>query len=814
MSDENPIVIAPASVPQEQALNSTSDITLYGGSAGCFDADTEFMGEHGWIKFSEYVKGTKVAQYNVEEDLVSFVEPLDYIKLPQSSFKRIQARGLDFCLSPEHRVLYWPYDKPNVITYSEVISRHEKSKTKGWTGKIKTTFKVSNIGIDLSEGEIRLQVAAQADGRFVREGKDNYCQMRFAKERKYDRLLELCKKFNLRFDDRGFKPCDRYKSGKAFEVIVWPQRATKLYTNDWWKCSQEQLETIVDEVAHWDASDLKNKSGTIRYFTNHKINADFIQYAFHACGYNTSISRDDETYTVNASLTGNGFRGFANKDGKAEVEDYQSVDGFKYCFSVPSEYLLVRRNNKVFLSGNSGKTYTLLITALRFMMVPRSTGIIFRRTSKMLDAPGSIWSEAVSMYSTIFPKIRIRHREHEIIFDNDSILKFSHMQYESNAYDHKGGQYSFVAFDEATDFTETQVTFLLSRMRNANVSYTPQMYLCTNPDYNSFLREWIQDFYLDPVDGTPIAERSNVERYFVKQGNAIKWFDKREDAEAIHGKGNASGIRSFRFCSAKIWDNPFLRDTDYLSNLMALDRVQRLIMLEGSWTARMESAGYWHRNNVEIVENAPTDSRRRVLGVDLAFSRPTETIPDPDSSAFVLMSKGTDNVYTVEHVHTMQDRVHAVEAKLFELAATFGRDVTYCIPCDPNAQAGAYARDLQRRMAEKGFTCKLQKPVKSKLVRFQPFASVTEAKFVRIVRGDWNKDYFDQLEIFDGMGKHHDDMVDATSDAFLELNKGTTIPTMSLSSINISPSPNSQSFLQTYNQNSAASFSLPTFNIR
>lgn len=89
-------------------------------------------------------------------------------------------------------------------------------------------------------------------------------------------------------------------------------------------------------------------------------------------------------------------------------------------------------------SAGSGKTYTLLITALKFMMVPKSTGCIFRRTSKMLDAPGSIWSEAVQMYTGLFDKIRIRHREHEIIFENGSILKFSHMQHESNAYDHKG----------------------------------------------------------------------------------------------------------------------------------------------------------------------------------------------------------------------------------------------------------------------------------------------------------------------------------------------------------------------------------------
>lgn len=445
-------------------------------------------------------------------------------------------------------------------------------------------------------------------------------------------------------------------------------------------------------------------------------------------------------------------------------------------------------------------------------MVPRSTGCIFRRTSKMLDAPGSIWAEAVGMYTSLFPNIRVRHREHEIIFPNASVLKFSHMQHESNAFDHKGAQYSFVAFDEATDFTETQVTFLLSRMRNANVSYTPQMYLCTNPNYHSFIREWIQDFYLDPIDGTPIPEKSNVERYFVRIGNEMKWYDSRAAAEAVHGKGKQSGIRSFRFCSARIWDNPFLRDTDYLSNLMSLPRVERLIMLEGSWTARAETSGYWNRSKIKLVDLAPIKTKKRVLGVDFAFTRPSETNKSPDSTAFVLMSKDDDSVYTVEYVYTMQDTVGAVEKKLFELAQLFGTETTISIPQDPNAQAGAYARDLQRRLAEKGFYCRLQRPVKSKLVRFQPFAAVTEAGFVNVVAGDWNKAYFDQLEIFDGLGKHHDDMVDATSDAFFLLNQAFTLPSMNLSAVNISVGKQSPKF--DFNQlGKPTSFSIPTFNI-
>lgn len=92
-------------------------------------------------------------------------------------------------------------------------------------------------------------------------------------------------------------------------------------------------------------------------------------------------------------------------------------------------------------SAGSGKTYTALLIALKFMQHPRATGVIFRRTSKMITSPGSIWHEAVNMFTTIYPEgsgLRIRHRENEIIFPNGAVLKFSHMQHESNMYDHKG----------------------------------------------------------------------------------------------------------------------------------------------------------------------------------------------------------------------------------------------------------------------------------------------------------------------------------------------------------------------------------------
>lgn len=460
-------------------------------------------------------------------------------------------------------------------------------------------------------------------------------------------------------------------------------------------------------------------------------------------------------------------------------------------------------------SAGSGKTYTSLLIALKFMQHPRATGVIFRRTSKMITSPGSIWHEAVNMYTSIYKTgLKIRHRENEIVFPHGAILKFSHMQHESNMYDHKGGQYSLVIFDEATDFTEDMVVYLLSRMRNAYVDYKPQMFLMTNPDYNSFLRLWIQDFYLDPLTGIPKEELAGVKRYFFRQGNTMLWYNSIEAAEEAHGKGTSSGITSFTFIPATCKDNPPLlkAQPDYISRLMSLPRVEMERLLLGSWTARAESSGYFKREWVEIVDNPNGRAKQRVRAWDFAFSKPSEQYPNPDWTRGTLMSKDASKVYTVEDMVSMRDRVHEVEKLIFKTAYEDGQDVIISIPVDPNAQAAAYAKDLQRRLAEKGFHVRLSKPVKSKLTRFAPFSSIAQAGFVRVVRGDWNREFFEELEIFTGENKREkDDIADTCSDCILILNKTVEIPNMFLPNLSTS---NPFGF----NQSTAADVSAPVFS--
>ena len=144
------------------------------GAAGCLDATGEYLTPQGWKKFSDYHENDLVAQYDKDTNKLEFVKPEQYVKLPCESFKRVKARGIDFILSEEHKVPYWESKtstEMKIQTWGEIVKGLEKNR-KGFKGWIKTTFDYSGSGLDLTEGELRLQIAVQADGRIVKEGKD------------------------------------------------------------------------------------------------------------------------------------------------------------------------------------------------------------------------------------------------------------------------------------------------------------------------------------------------------------------------------------------------------------------------------------------------------------------------------------------------------------------------------------------------------------------------------------------------------------------------------------------------------------------
>ena len=384
--------------------------------------------------------------------------------------------------------------------------------------------------------------------------------------------------------------------------------------------------------------------------------------------------------------------------------------------------------------------------------------MIFRRTTKQISNPGGLFDSAVNLFKRVDPKLRVRIRELEILFSSGAQLKFAYLDNTSDKYNFQGAELTFIGFDEVQQISEDNFLYLLSRLRSTTVDYKKQVVATGNPDYDSFIRHWVE-FALDER-GIPHRKDIYPTRYLIQvEGGKLRWSDTREELEDIFGKSDDTGILSFKFIPGTIYDNPPLMKADptYVSKLKALPRVEMERLLLGSWYARLEAAGLWKREWVTLVDHPNPKANKRIRAWDFAFSKPSEQYPNPDWTRGVLLSKDKNSIYTVENVVSLRDRVHEVEKLVFETAMRDGQDVTISIPIDPAAAAGAYARDFQRKLSEYGFNVRLSKPVKSKVTRFAPFSSVTQAGFVNVVKGDWNTPFFDELEVFDGDVKRKDD---------------------------------------------------------
>lgn len=335
-----------------------------GGGSGCVDCDTEYFTGTEWKKISEY-DGNKVLQYNPETKKASLTQPLRYISKPADKLYQISTlRGsVNMCLSDDHSFAYiTSKGHMQKKKFSEVMEIHQ-NRRQGFYGRIETAFLYGGKGIDLTDNEIRLMCAVMADGHF--RDKVNFCDVRVKKQRKKDRMRELLK--NIKYKE--------YCTGEYSLFRFYAPRKEKEFTDYWYQCNNHQLKIICDEVIHWDGSvNGKRKM----FFSTSKKSADFIQFAFSATGNRSTISTDNLQrndnrerpicYHVNC-VSGNSTVSMvcSNEKTKAKIEEIKPKDQKQYCFTVETGYLVLRRGDRIFITGNCGKTHICTAIAGRYI---------------------------------------------------------------------------------------------------------------------------------------------------------------------------------------------------------------------------------------------------------------------------------------------------------------------------------------------------------------------------------------------------------------------------------------------------------------
>lgn len=172
--------------------------------------------------------------------------------------------------------------------------------------------------------------------------------------------------------------------------------------------------------------------------------------------------------------------------------------------------------------------------------------------------------------------------------------------------------------------------------------------------------------------------------------------------------------------------------------------------------------GMFRRDWFPVVDAAPAGCKW-VRGWDLAA-----TANDTAAwTAGVRIGRAPDGRFYIADSRRIQGSAADAERLIVNTASQDGAEVAGSLPQDPGQAGKAQAQYLIRQLA--GYAYRATPESGDKETRALPLAAQAEAGNVLIVRGQWNREFLDELETFP-MGKFKD-QVDAASRAFADLVK-------------------------------------------
>lgn len=301
---------------------------LSSANPNCFDGDTEVLTKQGWMKFKDAViTKPEIAQYHLDKT-ISFTAPTDWYTFKNQELIHIRTRGISLCVTKDHRCLLQSRKTGQFIEKraDDFKNDYKQIHSGVWEG---------GGGLPLSDKEIQLIVAIQADGNVTKHGRIDFS---FFKKRKYDRLLRIV-------GGMDYKICKCKDPLRMRMYVNRPDLCKFKEFGDWvFDMNRHQIDIFLNEVFYWDGLSTRRNN----YASAVEKNTDLLQALFVLSGkrarkrlyISKGGSRSHQLDIVNTdySLTTN----FTKTDvGVQEV----------FCCSVPSSYIVVRRDGCVMVTG-------------------------------------------------------------------------------------------------------------------------------------------------------------------------------------------------------------------------------------------------------------------------------------------------------------------------------------------------------------------------------------------------------------------------------------------------------------------------------
>jgi hypothetical protein len=184
---------------------------------------------------------------------------------------------------------------------------------------------------------------------------------------------------------------------------------------------------------------------------------------------------------------------------------------------------------------------------------------------------------------------------------------------------HRGRPKDLLVIDEAGEFTEAPVRFLMGWVRTTDPKQKCQTLLCFNPPTRAECR-WIIKFFapwLDPAYPGKRAMPGEL-RWFARMKGGDDEIEVPSGEQFMHN-GELVIPQSRTFIPALVGDNPFLYGTNYMAQLQALPEPLRSQMLYGDMSAGIEDDAY------QVIPSAWIDAAmKRWVDYEAQGRKPTQ----------------------------------------------------------------------------------------------------------------------------------------------------------------------------------------------
>jgi hypothetical protein len=229
----------------------------------------------------------------------------------------------------------------------------------------------------------------------------------------------------------------------------------------------------------------------------------------------------------------------------------------------------------------------------------------------------------------------------------------------------QGRPHDLLIFDEAANFLEAQVRFLLGWLRSVVKGQRKRALLAFNPPTTAEGR-WIVEFFaawLDPKHPKPAAY-GELRWYGTINGKDREVADSRPfvivdnepsydfDPKKFKGADKTKIVTpmSRTFIPSKVTDNPHLMGTNYMSTLQALPEPLRSQMLDGDFMAGMGDDPW------QVIPTAWVDAA-------MARWKPKDVLPEMDSLGVDVARGGSDKTVISRRHGNWYDKLLAYEGK-------------------------------------------------------------------------------------------------------------------------------------------------------